>query len=222
MIKSLSPGWNELLKEEFTKPYFKKLSESVNDAYRNGETYPPANLVFNAFHACPIDKIKAVIIGQDPYHSAGQAHGLCFSVNNGVPHPPSLRNIFKELETDIDGFITPESGNLENWARQGVLLLNAILTVSAGLAGSHKVFGWENFTDAVIRIISERKEHVVFLLWGAYASSKSALIDANKHLVLSAAHPSPLARGAFFGCRHFSKTNAYLIEHGIPPIDWRL
>jgi uracil-DNA glycosylase len=221
-IKSLSPEWNELLKSEFEKPYFEKLSASVNEAYKKGPTYPPASLVFNAFHLCPPDKIKVVIIGQDPYHGAGQAHGLCFSVNDGVAFPPSLRNIFKELESDIPGLKTPSSGNLEAWARQGVLLLNAVLTVAANSPGSHKSFGWELFTDAVIKIISEKKEHVVFMLWGAYAITKSNLIDSGKHLVLTAAHPSPLARGAFFGCRHFSRANAYLQMQGIPPVRWNI
>jgi uracil-DNA glycosylase len=221
-IKTLSPEWNELLKEEFGKPYFQKLSELVNRAYRSGEVYPPAGLVFNALNLCPFAKIKVVIIGQDPYHGAGQAHGLCFSVNDGVSQPPSLQNIFKELQSDIQGFMSPSSGNLEGWAKQGVLLLNAVLTVAASSPGSHKTFGWETFTDAVIRTISDNKDHVVFMLWGNYAFTKEKLIDSGKHLVLKAAHPSPLARGAFFGCRHFSKANKFLAEKGMQEINWSL
>jgi uracil-DNA glycosylase len=221
-IKSLSPQWNELLKNEFGKPYFKQLTDQVNQAYKTKTVYPPAKLVFNAFNLCPFENIKVVLIGQDPYHGPGQAHGLCFSVNDGVRQPPSLQNIFKELETDIPGFQAPYSGNLESWARQGVLMLNAILTVEGGQPGSHKSFGWENFTDAVIKLISDEKEHVVFLLWGNYALGKAPLIDSTKHLVLKAAHPSPLARGAFFGSKHFSQANKYLESHGIKAIDWRL
>src|SRR5436190_4471599 len=201
MIKSLSADWNRHLKEEFEKPYFVQLASSVNNAYRQQKVYPPANLVFNALNLCPFEKVKVVIIGQDPYHGPGQAHGLSFSVNDGVAFPPSLKNIFKELQNDIPGFQSPPSGNLESWARQGVLLLNAVLTVQEASPGSHKVFGWEHFTDALIRIISHEKKHVVFMLWGAYAMSKNVLIDPDKHLVLTAAHPSPLARGAFFGCK---------------------
>ena len=222
MIKSLSPEWNQLLKDEFEKPYYSKLTESVNNANKTTRVFPPANLVFNALQLCPFDKIKVVLIGQDPYHGPGQAHGLCFSVNDGIRQPPSLQNIFKELQTDIPGFVIPVSGNLTAWARQGVLMLNAVLTVQEGSPGSHKSFGWELFTDAIIKLVSDLKEHVVFLLWGAYAISKNPLIDANKHLVLTAAHPSPLARGAFFGSKHFSKTNNYLIEKGLEPINWNL
>jgi uracil-DNA glycosylase len=184
--------------------------------------YPPSGLVFNALNLCPFDTIKVVIMGQDPYHGAGQAHGLCFSVNDGVKQPPSLRNIFKELQADIEGFSPPESGNLQAWALQGVLLLNSVLTVAASSPGSHRSFGWEKFTDAVINAVSSRKDHAVFMLWGAYAISKEPLIDQQKHLVLKAAHPSPLAGGAFFGCRHFSKANSYLVEHGVAPINWKL
>jgi uracil-DNA glycosylase len=222
MIKSLSADWNKYLQEEFEKPYFSQLASSVNNAYRQQKVYPPADLVFNALNLCPFEKIKVVIIGQDPYHGHGQAHGLSFSVNDGVTFPPSLKNIFKELQNDIPGFQPPLSGNLNSWARQGVLLLNAVLTVQEGSPGSHKAFGWEHFTDALIRIISHEKEHIVFMLWGAYAMSKKVLIDPDKHLVLTAAHPSPLARGAFFGCKHFSKANAYLQNHGKTPIDWKL
>jgi len=221
-IKNLNQEWNELLKDEFEKPYYTKLSESVNQAYKTSSIYPPAKLVFNALLLCPFHSIKVVIIGQDPYHGAGQANGLSFSVNDNIRKPPSLQNIFKELQTDIPGFEIPESGNLESWAKQGVLMLNAVLTVQEGLPGSHKSFGWEVFTDALIKLISDKREHVVFLLWGNYAISKSHLIDANKHLVLTAAHPSPLARGAFFGSKHFSKTNTYLLEKGKDPIIWNL
>lgn len=222
MIKSLSPQWNELLKSEFDKPYYQLLSSSVNEAYKTSVVYPPAKLVFNALTLCPFENIKVVIIGQDPYHGAGQANGLSFSVNDGIRKPPSLQNIFKELETDIPDFKIPESGNLEAWAKQGVLMLNAVLTVREASPGSHKSFGWEFFTDALIQLISHKKEHVVFMLWGAFAISKTNLIDSQKHLVLTAAHPSPLARGAFFGNKHFSKANNYLKEHGLNQIIWNL
>lgn len=221
-IKNLNPEWNELLKDEFEKPYYSKLSKSVNEAFKTSTVYPPAKLVFNALQLCPFDKIKVVIIGQDPYHGYGQANGLSFSVNDGIRKPPSLQNIFKELQTDIPGFEIPESGNLESWAKQGVLMLNAVLTVKEGEPGSHKAFGWELFTDAIIKLVSDKKKHVVFLLWGNYAITKSELIDKNKHLILTAAHPSPLARGAFFGSKHFSKTNNYLEEKGLKPINWNL
>ena len=221
-IKSLSPHWIELLKNEFDKAYFKQLNEQVNLAYKTKIVYPPAKLVFNAFNLCSFNSIKVVLIGQDPYHGEGQANGLCFSVNDGVRQPPSLKNIFKELKTDIPGFEEPLSGNLEAWAKQGVLMLNAVLTVEATLPGSHKTFGWELFTDSVIKLISDEKENVVFLLWGNYAIGKSPLINEQKHLVLKAAHPSPLARGAFFGSKHFSKTNAYLKEQKFEEINWRL
>jgi uracil-DNA glycosylase len=222
MIKTLSPRWNELLAAEFGKPYFTRLSTMVNDAYRHGDVFPPASQVFHALNLCGFDQVKVVIIGQDPYHGAGQAQGLCFSVNEGIAQPPSLQNIFKELEADIPGFSRPASGNLEGWARQGVLLLNAVLTVAANSPGSHRSFGWEAFTDAVISMLNEKKEHLVFMLWGNYAIGKEKLIDPQRHLVLKAAHPSPLARGAFFGCRHFSKANRYLESHALQPIDWRL
>jgi uracil-DNA glycosylase len=221
-IRSLATDWNAHLIEEFDKPYFERLSVLVNEAYRSGQVFPPASQVFNALNLCPFSKVRVVIIGQDPYHGAGQAHGLCFSVNDGVAQPPSLQNIFKELRDDIPGFSPPVSGNLEGWARQGVLLLNAVLTVAAASPGSHRSFGWEAFTDAIIRLINDRKTHVVFMLWGNYAMTKEKLIDAGRHLVLKAAHPSPLARGAFFGCRHFSKANEYLEKHGLEPIDWHL
>ncbi len=221
-IKSLSPEWNLLLQPEFDKPYYMALQEQVNTAYKTQTVYPPASQVFNALQLCPFEKIKVVIIGQDPYHGPGQAHGLSFSVTDSVRKPPSLQNIFKELATDIPGFIIPQAGNLEAWAQQGVLLLNAVLTVQAGLAGSHKNFGWQHFTDAVIKLVSDKKQNVVFLLWGAYAIAKTELINKDKHLILTAAHPSPLARGAFFGSKHFSKTNDYLQKLNLTPINWKL
>jgi len=216
------PEWNELLKSEYDKEYFKKLTHLVEDAYLKHEVFPPKNLILNAIRLCRFNDVKVVLIGQDPYHNYGQACGLSFSVNNGVPQPPSLKNIFKELENDIPGFKVPHSGNLEPWARQGVLLLNSVLTVQGNLPGSHKHFGWQQFTDAMIKLVSDLKQNVVFLLWGNYAMTKAELIDHQKHLVLKAAHPSPLARGAFFGCRHFSKTNAYLSANNIEPIAWNL
>ena len=222
MIKSLSAEWNDLLKDEFEQLYYKSLTELVNQAYKTTTVFPPAKLVFNALVLCPLHSVKVVIIGQDPYHGYGQANGLSFSVNDGIRQPPSLQNIFKELKTDISGFEIPVSGNLEKWAKQGVLMLNAVLTVEEGKPGSHKNFGWETFTDAIIKRISEEKEHVVFLLWGNFAISKMNLIDSNKHLVLTAAHPSPLARGAFFGSGHFSKTNNYLKKNSLEPINWNL
>jgi uracil-DNA glycosylase len=222
MLHYLSPDWYELLKSELDKPYFQKLTSLVAESYKNQVVYPSREQVFHALNLCPFSQLKVVIIGQDPYHGPGQAHGLSFSVSDGVKQPPSLKNIFKELESDIPGFHSPPGGNLERWARQGVLLLNAILTVNEGSPGSHKAFGWETFTDAIIHLVNEKKEHVVFLLWGNYAISKANLIDPDKHLVLNSAHPSPLARGAFFGNKHFSVTNKYLLSHGISPVDWRL
>ncbi|MBA2612543.1 MAG: uracil-DNA glycosylase [Bacteroidetes bacterium] len=221
-IKSLSDDWNKLLQPEFDKPYYKELQSLVNTAYKAHTIYPPSQLVFHALQLCSFEDIKVIIIGQDPYHGPGQAHGLSFSVTDEVRKPPSLQNIFKELSTDIPGFEIPVSGNLEAWAKQGVLLLNAVLTVQAGLPGSHKNFGWQHFTDALIKLISDKKQNVVFLLWGAYAIAKSELIDKDKHLVLTAAHPSPLARGAFFGSKHFSKTNAYLLKNNLKSINWKL
>ncbi|GIV39335.1 MAG: uracil-DNA glycosylase [Thermonema sp.] len=214
----IEPSWKEALKEEFSKPYFHELVQFVKEEYRKHTVYPPGRQIFRAFEACPFDQTKVVIIGQDPYHGPGQAHGLAFSVNDGVPIPPSLRNIFAEVHEDV-GTPPPASGNLERWAQQGVLLLNAILTVRAREAGSHRGKGWEQFTDAVIKALSEQKEHLVFLLWGRYAQEKGRVIDKTKHLVLEAPHPSPLARG-FRGCRHFSKANAYLRAHGQTPIVW--
>ncbi len=221
-IKSLHADWNELLKNEFNKAYFLQLSNFVNSAYLNKAVYPPRQQVFNAFNLCLPSVLKVVIIGQDPYHQTGQANGLSFSVSDGIRIPPSLKNIFKELEQDVEGFRTPASGNLEAWAKQGVLLLNTVLTVEDSQPGSHKDSGWLQFTDAVIRTISECKEHVVFMLWGNYAISKEPLIDASKHLILKAAHPSPLARGAFFGSKHFSKANEYLQKTGQSKVNWLL
>jgi len=216
----IEQSWKERLVTEFEKDYFKDLANFVREEYRNNTIYPPGNLIFNAFDLCPFDDVKVVILGQDPYHGPGQAHGLCFSVNEGVKFPPSLRNIFKEIENDL-GIRAPQSGNLERWAQQGVLLLNATLTVRASSAASHQRMGWEQFTDAVIHRIAEEKEHVVFLLWGAYAQKKGAFIDTKRHLVLKSAHPSPLsASKGFFGNHHFSKTNDYLMEHGKKPIQW--
>jgi uracil-DNA glycosylase len=222
MSTEIFPEWNQLLKSEYDKAYFKELTKLVDEAYAHHEIFPPKNLILNAIRLCKFNDVKVVIIGQDPYHNYGQANGLSFSVNDGVAVPPSLKNIYKELQSDIPGFTIPSSGNLETWAKQGILMLNAVLTVQANLPGSHKKFGWQNFTDAIIKLVSNHKQHVVFLLWGAFAISKSELIDASKHLVLMAAHPSPLARGAFFGSKHFSKTNDYLLSHGLSPIDWRL
>ena len=205
---------------EFEKPYFVKLTNFVRQEYRTTTCYPPGKLIFNAFNLCPYDKAKVVIIGQDPYHGPGQAHGLCFSVNDGVPFPPSLQNIFKEIQTDL-GTPVPQSGNLTRWAEQGVLLLNATLTVRAHQAGSHQRQGWEEFTDAAIKVLAEGREHLVFILWGSYAQKKGEFIDRNRHLVLASAHPSPLsAYHGFFGNRHFSLANAYLEQHGETPINW--
>jgi uracil-DNA glycosylase len=221
MDVKIEPTWQSKLKDEFDKEYFVKLSEFVKDEYKQKIIYPPGSLIFNAFNLCPFDKVKAVIIGQDPYHGPGQAHGLCFSVREGVGFPPSLINIFKEIEMDL-GLSRPVSGNLERWAGQGVLLLNATLTVRAHQAGSHQKKGWEQFTDSVIQIINNEKKNIVFFLWGAYAQRKGESINRSKHLVLESVHPSPLsASRGFFGNRHFSKCNNYLAENGIEPIDWR-
>ena len=216
----IESGWKLKLADEFNKEYFLKLSEFVRDEYRLKTIYPPGALIFNAFNLCPFDKIKAVIIGQDPYHGPGQAHGLCFSVKDGVAFPPSLINIFKEIKSDT-GIARPESGNLERWAKQGVLLLNATLTVRAHMAGSHQKKGWEVFTDSVINIINRDKNNIVFFLWGAYAQKKGESIDRSRHIILESVHPSPLsASRGFFGNNHFSKCNGYLKEHGIEPINW--
>lgn len=216
----IEPGWEEVLQSEFEKPYFAKLREWVKEEYKSKIIYPPAKLIFNAFDSCPFDNVKVVILGQDPYHGPGQAHGLCFSVNDGVPFPPSLQNIFKEIADDLQKPI-PKSGNLTRLANQGVLLLNATLTVQKDKAGSHQNKGWEEFTDAAIRILAEKKTNIVFLLWGSFAGKKETLITPNKHLVLKSAHPSPLsAYRGFLGNKHFSKTNEYLISQGKEPIDW--
>ena len=221
MNVQIEESWREHIGEEFNKPYFKALTDFVRAEYAQNRCFPPGRLIFNAFNLCPFHQVKAVIIGQDPYHEPGQAHGLSFSVNDGVPFPPSLINIFKERQTDL-GKPMPTSGNLTRWAEQGVLLLNATLTVRAHQAASHQHHGWETFTDAVIHALSMQREGLVFILWGGYAKSKAPLIDASKHLVLTAAHPSPLSanRGGFFGNRHFSQANAYLEKQGLAPIDW--
>lgn len=218
----IEEGWKKILWNEFQAPYFGELKEFLVQERRAHTIYPPGKQIFNAFHHTPFDKVKAVILGQDPYHGKGQAHGLCFSVPPGIPQPPSLVNIFKELRDDL-GIPVPAHGSLVSWANQGVLLLNATLTVRAGQAGSHQNQGWVHFTNAVIEKISREKKEVVFLLWGRYAQAKESLVDGMKHLVLKAAHPSPFsAYNGFFGCRHFSRTNAFLEEQGIPSIDWSL
>ncbi len=220
MNVQIEDSWKKHLAPEFEADYFSRLTNFVRDEYAQYTVYPPGKLIFNAFNSCPFDKVKVVIIGQDPYHEPGQAHGLCFSVNDGVPFPPSLQNIFKEIASDL-GIPAPTSGNLTRWTEQGVLLMNATLTVRAHQAGSHQNKGWETFTDAAIRHLAEEREHLVFILWGSYAQKKGAMIDRNKHLILSSAHPSPLsAYRGFFGNGHFSKTNKYLLEHGIEPINW--
>lgn len=221
MSIAIEASWKSVLEDEFSKPYFLALKEFLVSEKQQYTVYPRGAQIFSAFNHTPFDQVKVVIIGQDPYHGAGQANGLCFSVSPGIAKPPSLVNIFKELESDL-GIPVAKTGNLEPWADQGVLLLNATLTVRAGVAGSHQKKGWEIFTDTVIQQVSELKENVVFLLWGSFAHGKAELIDARKHHILKAAHPSPLARGAFFGCRHFSKTNAFLESKGLKPIDWRV
>lgn len=216
----IESSWKERLAEEFEKEYFVRLTTFVRREYSEHTIYPPGRLIFNAFDLCPFDRVKVVIIGQDPYHGPGQAHGLCFSVSDGVPPPPSLVNIFKEIQSDL-GQPLPSSGNLTRWAEQGVLLLNATLTVRARQAGSHQRQGWEQFTDAVIRLLATERRHLVFILWGAYAQKKGALVDPSRHLVLSSAHPSPLsAWNGFFGNRHFSLANEYLVQNGQEPIRW--
>ncbi len=222
MDVKIEQSWEDALADEFGKPYFVSLVRFLHEEKAAGKRiFPPGNQIFRAFDLTPLDKVKVVILGQDPYHGAGQAHGLSFSVPDGVPAPPSLKNIFKEIETDL-GIRMSGYPNLEKWARQGVLMLNAVLTVRSGEAASHSKAGWEQFTDAVIKCISDRSEGVVFLLWGSFARSKRELVDASRHYVLEAAHPSPLARGAFFGCRHFSRTNQILSSQGKEPIDWQL
>jgi len=220
MNVDIETSWKEKLEPEFDKSYFKELVAFVKSEYQTTQVYPPGKLIFNAFNLCPFIQVKVVIIGQDPYHGPGQAHGLCFSVQDGVAFPPSLRNIFKEIENDL-GISIPKSGNLTRWAQQGVFLLNATLTVQANQAGSHQKKGWEIFTDSVIKLIADEKDHVVFILWGAYAQKKAEMIDKNKHFVLESVHPSPLsASRGFFGNHQFSKTNEFLKIHSIDPINW--
>lgn len=216
----IDSSWKEHLQQEFDKPYFRELTDFVRQEYGQTIVFPPAKLIFNAFDLCPFDHVKVVIIGQDPYHGPGQAHGLCFSVNDGIQFPPSLKNIFKEIESDL-GKPVPPSGNLTRWAQQGVLLLNATLTVRAHQAGSHQKRGWETFTDAVIKELADKRDNLVFILWGSYAQKKGAFIDRSRHLVLQSAHPSPLsAYNGFFGNHHFSQTNQWLTDHGQVAIDW--
>lgn len=221
MSIKIEESWRKVLQDEFEKPYFQHLTAFVRGEYATATVYPPGGQIFHAFEACPFDNTKVVILGQDPYHGRGQAHGLAFSVAEGVRTPPSLQNVFKELQADLPETPPAPNGNLDRWAEQGVLLLNATLTVRAAEPASHQKKGWEQFTDTVIQRVSEQKEHVVFILWGAYAQKKEELINEKKHLVLKAAHPSPYAadRG-FFGSRPFSKTNEYLRQHGLEPIEW--
>ncbi|SDB35489.1 Uracil-DNA glycosylase [Flavobacteriaceae bacterium MAR_2010_188] len=221
MNVKIHPSWKQQLEEEFGKPYFNELTEFVRKEYTSHSCYPPGKAIFAALENCPLDEVKVVILGQDPYHGPGQANGLCFSVRDGISHPPSLINIFKEIEDDL-GVPYPKSGNLERWSKQGVLLLNATLTVRASSAGSHQNKGWEQFTDAIIKIINKEKSGVVFLLWGGYAKKKTGLIDTSKHHVLTSGHPSPLSanRGYWFGNKHFSKTNSLLERDGQTAIRW--
>lgn len=220
MNLELETSWKQALESEFEKEYFTELAGKVHDAYLTGQIHPTLKNIFKAFELCRYDAVRVVILGQDPYHGPDQAHGLSFSVPEGVKIPPSLRNIYKEIATDI-GKEIPTSGNLEHWATQGVLLLNATLTVASGQPASHQGWGWETFTDAIIKTVSDEKEHVVFILWGKYAQAKVSLIDTKKHFVLQAPHPSPFsAHTGFFGCKHFSKTNEYLARHRLPPVNW--
>ncbi len=220
MDVKIEASWKEKLQGEFEKEYFVALTDFVRHEYRTARVFPPGSRIFNAFDLCPFDQVRVVILGQDPYHNFGQAHGLCFSVNDGIPFPPSLINIFKELNRNL-GIDIPPTGNLERWAQQGVLLLNAILTVRAHQALSHQNRGWERFTDAVISLLNSEKENLVFMLWGAYAQNKGAAIDQRRHLVLKTVHPSPLsASRGFFGSSHFSRCNAWLADKGMAPIDW--
>lgn len=221
MNVTIHESWKKYLQTEFDKPYFKDLTQYVDNQYKTETCFPPEDLIFNAFNTCTLEALKVVIIGQDPYHNYNQANGLSFSVNDGVKHPPSLVNIFKEIETDLNTPY-PSSGNLEHWAKQGVFLLNATLTVRAHEAGSHQNKGWETFTDAVIKTISNQKENVVFLLWGGFAKKKSKLIDGTKHHILTSGHPSPLSanRGYWFGNKHFSQTNSLLASNGLDLINW--
>ncbi len=220
MEVKIEKSWKEVLQEEFNKPYFKELTDFVKSEYQSKKVFPPPKDIFKAFDLCPFDKVKVVMLGQDPYHGPNQAHGLCFSVNEEVKIPPSLINIYKEIQSDIGGEI-PAHGNLEHWTEQGVFMINAILSVVAGMPTSHQNKGWESFTDEIIRLISEKKEHVVFMLWGAYAQGKEWMIDDKKHLILKAPHPSPLsAHRGFIGCKHFSKANEYLKAHELEEIKW--
>ena len=223
MDVQIDPSWKDLLAPEFNKPYFNQIVQHLKTEKKQGKTiYPPGPFIFNAFNSTPVDKVKVVILGQDPYHGPGQAHGLCFSVQKGVPPPPSLVNIFKELKEDI-GIPTPAHGDLIHWAQQGVFLLNASLTVRAAEPMSHAKIGWAQFTDTVIQTLAASRSHLVFLLWGKFAQEKVRLIDESKHCILRAAHPSPLsAYAGFFGCRHFSKANQYLMENGVEPVDWQV
>ena len=217
----IEASWKQYLKSEFEKPYFAKLTENVRNEYKNGLCFPPAKLVFNAFNLCPFNKVKVVILGQDPYHELGQAMGLSFSVPDGIMLPPSLQNIYKEIHSDL-GKPIPKSGDLTRWAKQGVLLLNATLTVRAHEANSHQALGWQNFTDAAIETINTHREHIVFMLWGGFARSKKRLIDTNRHCIIESVHPSPLSanRGGWFGQHQFSRCNAYLKQQGLDEIDW--
>jgi uracil-DNA glycosylase len=219
---AIAESWKHVLQQEFDKPYFEALVSFLKQQKAGDKTiFPPSQQIFAAFDYTAFENVRVVIIGQDPYHGQGQAHGLCFSVNKGVNAPPSLKNIYKELKTDIDGFEIPKHGDLSHWAKQGVLMLNATLTVEKDKAGSHQGKGWEEFTDAVIKAVSTQKEHVVFILWGKFAQSKARLVEASKHLILIAAHPSPFsAYNGFFGCKHFSKTNDYLKQHHLPAVNW--
>jgi len=225
-MSSINPqieeSWKSVLQEEFDAPYFQALTEFLREEKKIYTVYPPGSKIFSAFNHTPFNRVKVVILGQDPYHGPGQAHGLCFSVPDGIPHPPSLVNIFKEIESDL-GIPVPKKGDLTGWASQGVLLVNAILTVRADTPTSHQDKGWEKFTDSVIRNLSEKRKNLIFLLWGNYARAKESLIDSGRHYILKAAHPSPLsAHRGFFGCRHFSKVNELLAEQGLNEIDWRL
>lgn len=221
-MAAISNDWLDPLRPEFSKPYYSRLYEKVNEAYRTQKVFPPADDIFNAFHFTPLHEVKVVILGQDPYHNDFQAHGLCFSVNKGVEIPPSLVNIYQELHDDLGCYI-PSHGYLKKWADQGVFLLNTVLTVRAHQANSHKGIGWEEFTDAVIRILNEQDRPIVFMLWGRPAQEKAAMLSNPKHLILKAPHPSPLsAYRGFFGCRHFSRCNAFLESNGVAPIDWQI
>ena len=221
MEVKIEESWKKVLQKEFDEKYFGNLIEFIKSEYQKTTVYPPAKFIFNAFNLTPFDKVNVVILGQDPYHGPNQANGLAFSVNNRIPTPPSLINIYKEIESDLGVKTKNTNGNLENWARQGVLMLNATLTVRATQAGSHQNKGWENFTDAVVKILSEQKENLVFILWGSYAQKKGSVIDENRHLVIKSSHPSPLsAYAGFFGSKPFSQTNSYLIFTGKNPIEW--